>query len=335
MLATIRTYLDLIRFSHTLFALPFALSSAALAWKLDGHFRWLQLVGILLCMVFARSAAMAFNRLVDHRIDAANPRTLSRHLPAGILTPTGVALFTATCALGFILSTTLFLVTPPGNPWPLILSVPVLAFIAAYSWTKRFTFLCHFWLGASLFLAPVAAWIAIRGLPSEIYPVTTWREMLTPGLLGLAVLLWVSGFDILYACQDEEFDRKARLHSIPARFGLATSLRIAMLCHLAMVVILLILQATSPQLGWIFLAGVLAVATLLMYEHSLVRPGDLSRVNQAFFQVNAVISIGLLIVVLLQIMFPPDHPKDTGTGSGQSHRHMMVPAAKPVETAEG
>ncbi|MFM7150640.1 MAG: UbiA-like polyprenyltransferase [Gemmataceae bacterium] len=335
MLATIRTYLDLIRFSHTLFALPFALSSAALAWKLEGHFLWLQLVGILLCMVFARSAAMAFNRLVDHRIDAANPRTLSRHLPAGILTPTGVALFTVACSLGFILSTTLFLITPPGNPWPLLLSVPVLAFIAAYSWTKRFTFLCHFWLGASLFLAPVAAWIAIRGLPSEIYPITTWREMLTPGLLGLAVLLWVSGFDILYACQDEEFDRKARLHSIPARFGVAISLRIAMLCHLAMIVVLLILQATSAQLGWIFLAGVLAVATLLLYEHSLVRPGDLSRVNQAFFQVNAVISIGLLIVVLLQIVFPPDHPKDTGTGSGQSHRHIRVPAGEPIERAEG
>jgi len=334
MLATIRTYLDLIRFSHTLFALPFALSSAALAWKLDGRFHWLQMVGILLCMVFARSAAMAFNRLVDHKIDAANPRTLSRHLPAGLLTPTGVALFTAVCSLGFILSCALFLILPPGNPWPLRLSVPVLLFIAGYSWTKRFTFLCHFWLGASLFLAPVAAWIAIRGLPSEIYPDTTWREMLTPGLLGLAVLLWVSGFDILYACQDEEFDRKARLHSVPARFGVATSLRIAMLCHLAMVVVLLILQATSPQLGWIFLAGVLSVATLLAYEHSLVRPGDLSRVNQAFFQVNAVISIGLLIVVLFQIAFPPVQPKDSDPRSGENRGHIMLPHAEQIGRAD-
>src|SRR5262249_1812979 len=153
--------------------------------------------GILLCMVFARSAAMAFNRLADRRIDAANPRTARRHLPAGLLTPAAVWTFLAACAAGFIASTLVFLISANPNPLPLYLSFPVLAFICAYSYIKRFTALSHLWLGASLFLAPVAAWIAIRGFES----------MATPVVLGLAVLFWVAGFDIVYACQDVEFDR--------------------------------------------------------------------------------------------------------------------------------
>jgi len=291
MLQRVRLLLEMIRFSHTLFALPFALLSAVLAWQVRPE-RWgLDLAGILLCMLFARSAAMAFNRLADRHLDAANPRTAGRHLPSGLLSPAAVWTFTAVCAAGFIASALLFLASK-DNPWPLYLSVPVLLFIGAYSYTKRFTALSHFWLGASLMLAPVAAWIAIVGM----------ERLAAPLVLGLAVLSWVAGFDILYACQDFEFDRRARLRSVPARLGIRASLRVALLCHMAMVGWLLCLWwVASPPLGTIYLGGVAAVAILLAYEHWLVRPDDLSRVNRAFFHVNGVISVGLLAVVLLQL----------------------------------
>ena len=178
----IQKILEMIRFSHTLFALPFALFSAALAWFHKGQFGWIELVGILACMVFARSAAMAFNRLADRDIDALNPRTASRHLPSGQLSVAAVGIFTVACSLGFLGSTAIFLAATPTNPWPLILAVPVLLFLLAYSWTKRFTALAHFWLGLSLLLAPVAAWIAILGM------VQLWL----PALLGLAVFFWVA-----------------------------------------------------------------------------------------------------------------------------------------------
>src|SRR5947209_6861639 len=176
MLARVRSMLEMIRFSHTLFALPFALLSTALAWQN----RWLDLAGIVLCMVFARSAAMAFNRLVDRDLDAVNPRTVGRHLPTGALSVASVAAFAAVSAAAFVASTTLFLLW--GNAWPLYLSVPVLLFLLGYSFSKRFTYLCHVWLGTSLLLAPLAAWIAIRGL----------EGLMTPLVLGLAVLFWVT-----------------------------------------------------------------------------------------------------------------------------------------------
>ena len=293
MLARVRTLLEMIRFSHTLFALPFALLSAALAWT-ETPFRWTDLLGILLCMVFARSTAMAFNRLADRRYDAQNPRTAGRHLPAGTLSALTVWTFTAVCAAGFVASTLLFWAS--GNPWPLYLSAPVLLFICAYSYTKRFTFLCHAWLGASLLLAPVATWIALRGP----------HDLAAPLVLGLAVLCWVTGFDILYACQDVDFDRRARLWSVPARFGVAAGLRVALACHVAMVGFLVGLYwAAWPHLGAVYLSGVAAVAVLLAYEHWLVRPDDLGRVNQAFFHVNGVISVGLFLVVLLQLALRP------------------------------
>ncbi len=213
----IRSFLELIRFSHTVFALPFALTGAVLAWRRAGGFQWIQLLGILLGMVLARSAAMAFNRLADRRLDAANPRTAGRHLPVGRLSPAVVCLFTVVCTAGFVASTLLFLRADPPNPWPLYLSVPVLIFVSAYSLTKRFTLLSHFWLGASLMLAPVAAWIAILGDAA-------WPTLAVPLLLGGAVLFWVAGFDILYACQDVDFDRRARLHSVPAAIGVRASL---------------------------------------------------------------------------------------------------------------
>jgi 4-hydroxybenzoate polyprenyltransferase len=280
--------LGMIKFSHTLFALPFAALGAVLAshgpegWVVRGR-DWL---GILACMVTARSAAMAFNRLADRRIDAANPRTATRHLPSGRLSVTAVAVFTLICVALFVAATLLFL---PRNPWPARLAVPVIAWLLAYSYAKRFTSLAHFWLGASLALAPVAAWIAIRG---DLTAAPVW--------LGLAVFFWVAGFDIIYACQDEAFDRAAGLRSIPARLGATRALRLAAACHAVMVAMLVALGVTYP-LGPVYFAGVAAVAILLVYEHRLVRPDDLTRVNIAFFQVNVAISVGLLVVGIIDL----------------------------------
>jgi 4-hydroxybenzoate polyprenyltransferase len=290
MLGHLRLLLGMIRFSHTIFALPFALSSAVLAWKSKPEgFAWRDLLGILLCMVFARSVAMAVNRLADRHLDAANPRTSSRHLPSGQLTPVTVAVFALICAAGFFASTLFFW----PNPWPLYLSAPVLLFVCAYSYTKRFTALAHFWLGASLLLAPLGAWIAIRG----------FEQIEIALALGFAVLCWVAGFDILYSCQDVDFDRKAGLFSVPARIGVPASLRVALACHVLMLAMLFLLWwIARDYLGVIYLVGIGAIALLLGYEHWLVRPNDLSRVNQAFFQVNGIISIGLFLVVLVQVL---------------------------------
>lgn len=289
--SAIRQLLELIRFSHTLFALPFALLAAALAWADEGIVRWQDFLGILLCMVFARSAAMAFNRLADRRIDARNPRTATRHLPAGTLSVTAVGFFTLACCAGFVASTLFFYFREPSNPWPLYLAAPVLLFVLGYSLAKRFTSLAHLWLGAALALAPIAAWIAVRGLV----------ELTVPVLLGAAVAFWVAGFDILYACQDFDFDRAEGLHSIPARYGIPTSLRIAAACHTIMFALLVAVWFASPHLGTVFLCGLAAVGLLLIYEHRLVRPDDLTRVNRAFFHVNGVISVGLLVLALLQL----------------------------------
>jgi 4-hydroxybenzoate polyprenyltransferase len=300
MLRRLRDILEMIRFSHTLFALPFALLSAVMAWNLGARsdppvaWRWQELAGIVLCMVTARSASMAFNRVVDWRLDAANPRTRTRHLPTGALTVTSVVAFAVVCSLGFIASTLLFL----PNRLPIYLAVPVLWFLLAYSYTKRFTVAAHFWLGAALMLAPVSTWIAIRGPQVMDDP----ADLLPALVLGGAVLLWVAGFDIIYACQDVEFDLRANLHSVPARIGVERALRLAALCHLGMVLLLAALPWAYPQLGWIYGTGIAAVAVLLAYEHYLVRPDDLTRVNVAFFQVNAVISIGLFVVGSLDLL---------------------------------
>jgi 4-hydroxybenzoate polyprenyltransferase len=289
----LRHFLELIRFSHTIFALPFALLAAVMAWQLT-PFRWPSLVGILLCMVTARSFAMAANRLADRRIDADNPRTVGRHLPAGILSVASVRMFAAASATGFVAATLLFL----PNRLPLYLSVPVLAFLAGYSYAKRFTSLAHFWLGAALALSPVAAWIAIRGDAVLANP----ADLLPALVLGGAVLSWVAGFDIIYACQDYESDTRAKLHSVPVRLGVPAALRLAAACHVVTIAFLACLPLVYPPLGWLYWAGIAAVAVLLIYEHSLVRPDDLSRVNLAFFRVNAVISLGLFAVGSLDLL---------------------------------
>ena len=347
-LKTISNLLSLIRFSHTLFALPFALMSAVMAWwlqtrlfmydsqiehehivlsfgtvgvfvpnpwaselqsvpnevhttsiagraaELIAGIPWQEVLGILLCMVFARSAAMAFNRLADRKIDAGNPRTAGRHLPSGVLSVGQVSAFAIFCSLGFIASTLMFF----PNRLPLYLSGPVLLFLMGYSYTKRFTSLAHFWLGAALAMSPIAAWIAIRGQVVLEYPL----DLLPSVVLGGAILTWVAGFDILYACQDYEFDRQAKLHSVPVRLGVPGALRLAALCHAATVLLLAALPLVYPPLGAIYYLGVLAVAALLVYEHWLVKPDDLDRVNIAFFNVNAVISIGLLLVTCVDLL---------------------------------
>ena len=294
MFLRIRQFLEMIRFSHTLFALPFALLAAAMAWALNrrGHaagFRWQDLAGILICMVTARSAAMAFNRLADRRLDAENPRTRQRHLPRGVLTVAAVAALTIVCCLGFVGGTLLFL---PGNVIPLAASLPVLLFLLGYSYAKRFTQLAHWWLGAALGLSPLAAWVALR-------PEIAWP----PLVLGLAVMLWVAGFDIIYACQDYDFDVARGLRSVPARWGIAAALRIAAACHLGMLAALAVLPWTYPLFGTIYFVGVAAIGLLLLYEHRLVRADDLSRVNRAFFHVNAVVSLGLLAIGIIELVF--------------------------------
>ena len=298
-----RKYFELIRFSHTLFALPFAMLGAVMAWTtpapsgFEMSFSWRHLAGLLLCMIFARSAAMAFNRLVDRDVDAANPRTQSRHLPAGLLTPFAVGAFTIFCCVGFLASTLLFL----PNAWPIGLAVPVLAVLLAYSYTKRFTAFAHFWLGASLLLTPVSAWIALRGEWLAAHP-----GDLAPALwLGLAVLCWVAGFDIIYACQDFEFDRRAKLRSVPVWLGVAGALRLAAACHAAMMAALIALPLCCPQVhfGWIYAIAVTGVGVLLVVQHWLVRPNDLSRVNIAFFNVNAILSIGLFVAGSLDLFW--------------------------------
>jgi len=281
MAQTIRHFLQLIRFSHTIFALPFAALAAVLAWVQPGsEFRALDAIGILLCMVFARSAAMAFNRLVDRDIDALNPRTAVRHLPAGLLSVQSVALFTIVCSAAFVASTLIFL----PKQLPLLLSVPVLLFLLGYSYAKRWTTLCHYWLSAALMMSPIAAWIAVRDEFAVI-----------PTLLAAVIFFWVGGFDIIYACQDAEFDSDRKLHSIPAALGVSRALKVAFISHLLTIAALFLLWNIAG-LGSIFLLGIVALSGVLLYQHWLVSPGDLQRVNIAFFNVNAVVSFGILAI---------------------------------------
>jgi 4-hydroxybenzoate polyprenyltransferase len=297
---TIRHLLELIRFSHTLFAMPFAMLAAVMAWAAGARaeppqpWRWQELVGIVLCMVTARSAAMAFNRLSDRRLDAHNPRTAGRHLPAGMLSVGSVRWFVAANSIAFVLSTLLFL----PNRLPLYLSVPILLFLWSYSYAKRFTALAHFWLGTALALSPLSAWIAIRGEAVLANP----ADLLAPLVLGGVVLTWVAGFDIIYACQDYDADRRAHLRSVPVWLGIPGALRLAAACHLATIALLACLPLVYPYFGWFYWLGIAAVAVLLVYEHLLVRPDDLTRVNLAFFQVNAIISLGLFAVGSLDLL---------------------------------
>lgn len=281
--SAIRNWGEMIKFSHSLFALPFAILATFLAAR-PGLPDWRAFALIVLCMVAARSAAMTFNRIVDARIDAANPRTASRHLPTGRISPAAAwTFFASACAL-FVLGCAGFLLLA-ANPWPLRLCLPVLALLCFYSYTKRFTPCSHLVLGAAIALSPVAAWIAIS---PHTLSAPAW-------LLMAAVTFWIAGFDIIYACQDVDFDRRAGLYSLPARVGVAASLWTARAFHCLTVLALLALGRVAG-LGPTYHAGVACVAVLLVVENALVQPNDLSRVNLAFFTVNG--AVGLLLGAL-------------------------------------
>jgi 4-hydroxybenzoate polyprenyltransferase len=266
----------MIKFEHSIFALPFALTGALLAWRDEGFTRqglWLKLFWIVVAMVSARSVAMAFNRVLDADIDAKNPRTKSRHLPAGLLSARFAWGFIAAWAFVFIFA------SRELNHLCFVLSPLALAIPMFYSFTKRFTSLSHVVLGFSLGIAPAAAWIAIRG---SLDPRILW--------LTAAVTLWTAGFDIIYACQDYQFDVHAGLYSIPKSVGIARALWISRVLHLGMLTCLLLL-VPAFALGSIALAGIAAVAALLLWEHRLVRADDLSRIDAAFFTMNGYVSV--------------------------------------------
>jgi 4-hydroxybenzoate polyprenyltransferase len=268
----LKTTLEMIKFEHTLFALPFAFLGAVLA--ADGLPTVWQIVWITAAMFGARSAAMTFNRIIDRRFDAENPRTAGRELPSGKLSVGFAWTF-------FAFSVILFEIAAYSLNWLTFALSPVaLLSVLGYSYAKRFTSFAHLILGWALAISPTAAWIAVRGtIDSEI-----------PLLLSLVVMMWTAGFDVLYACQDFEFDRKAGLRSIPARFGIKGALRIARLFHVQAFFALVLLYFVTG-LGWLALFGVLTVGALLIYQHSLVKPNDLSRINAAFFTTNAFVSV--------------------------------------------
>lgn len=282
MLKKIKIILEMIKFEHTVFALPFAFTGAVLAaWGIPS---WRTVFWIAAAMVGARSAAMGFNRWADRDIDAANPRTKDRALPKRLVTPAQVMAFT-------IASSTLFVFSAYKlNRLSFVLSPLALAVVFFYSFTKRFTFLSHAFLGLAISMAPMGAWIAVSG---RIDP---------PALvLGGSVLFWLIGFDILYALQDIDFDRKAGLHSIPQQFGIRYSLWMARAAHLLTSVGLLSLFFVLP-LGWLYLIGAVTAFGLLVYEHSLVSEDDLSRLDIAFFNMNGYLSVTVFLFTFLDVM---------------------------------
>ena len=286
-----KNYLSLVKFSHTLFAMPFALVGFFIASAGEGGpLSWRLLGLVVLCMIFARSAAMGFNRWLDRDVDAANPRTRMRELPAGIIRPESALIFVVVnCAL--FIATTFFI-----NRLCFFLSPVALAVVLGYSYTKRFTWLCHLVLGLGLALAPVGAYLAVAG-----------RFDWVPVLYGLAVMLWTGGFDVVYALQDEEFDQTQRLYSMPAIFGKTRALRISEWMHLGTAALMVyagrLLHSALPQANNLLWLGTGIFLVLLIYQHRLVKPNDLSKVNLAFFTTNGFASLifGTLTIIDLLI----------------------------------
>lgn len=308
---TVKNYLSLIKFSHTIFAMPFALVGFFLPlktevvygvgqWNLNKTIGWdntaetnseieawkdlgILLLLVVLCMIFARSAAMAFNRYLDRQYDAKNPRTAIREIPAGIITPKNALAFTIISSLLFI-TCTFFI-----NRLCFYLSPVALAVVLGYSYTKRFTPLCHLILGLGLSLAPIGAYLAVTG-----------HFSLLPVIFSLAVLFWVSGFDIIYALQDEEFDRSQQLYSIPAWLGKAKALRVSEFLHLVSAAAV-IFAGWYGHFGWLYWTGAAIFAGMLIYQHSIVKPGDLKRVNLAFMTANGIASVVFAIFVITDL----------------------------------
>lgn len=284
-----KNYLSLVKFSHTIFAMPFALLAFTIATVEQGGMDWLKLLLVVGCMVFARNAAMAFNRWLDRDIDAANPRTRIREIPAGIIAPRAALTFVTVNCLLFV-GTTWFI-----NPLCFFLSPVALLVVLGYSYTKRFTWLCHVVLGLGLSLAPVGAYLAVTGQ-------FAWL----PVLYGAAVLLWVAGFDVIYALQDEAFDQSHRLYSMPAHFGKKRALHLSEAMHVGTASLMMAaawrLQNQLPeQTGWLLWVATGFFLGLLIYQHLLVKPNDLSRVNMAFFTTNGVASVTFGSLVILDL----------------------------------
>ncbi len=280
-MSRLSTYLSFVRFSHSVFALPFALTGALLAWR-EQPFAWSQVIWIIVCMVSARSAAMGFNRLVDARFDAANPRTSMRELPRGAMSTTEAALFVAVSSVVFVCGASQL------STLCLLLSPVALAIVFWYSLAKRVTSYTQLFLGLAMAVAPVGGWIAAGG-----------GQGLEPWLLGLAIGLWVGGFDILYACQDVEVDLHQGLRSIPTRFGIGPAIRLSRIMHVATIVAMTALWRVA-DLPWLYLAGVAIVAVLLAYEQSLVSEGDLSQVKRAF-DLNGYVGIIYFVATALSL----------------------------------
>ncbi|XZF14421.1 UbiA-like polyprenyltransferase [Chitinophagaceae bacterium MMS25-I14] len=281
----IKQYLSLIRFSHTVFALPFALIGFTLAVVyFHQPFKWDLFIKMLLCMVFARSAAMAFNRWLDRRFDALNPRTAKREIPAGTIKPQHALLFTVVNCVLFI-ATTWFI-----NPSCFYLSFVALFVVLFYSYTKRITALCHLVLGVGLSLAPIGAFLAV----------TNFFDLL-PVLFSLTVFTWTAGFDIIYALQDEDFDRSLKLHSIPAALGTRKALWVSNILHLFSA-LFVISAGIYGQLGWIYWVGAAIYISLLIYQHMIVKPNDQSRVNMAFGNTNGIASIVFAAFTILSLL---------------------------------
>jgi len=281
-----KKYLSLVLFAHTIFAMPFAFIGFFLAITTTDHpFNGMKLVFMLLCMVFARNAAMAFNRYLDRDIDAKNPRTIVRDIPAGKIHAKNAFIFTLVNCLLFIF-TTYFI-----NTLCFYLSPVALAVILGYSFTKRFTPLCHLILGVGLGLAPIGAYLVVTG-----------EFALLPIFFSLAVVCWVSGFDIIYALQDDEFDRRHNLKSIPSWLGAKKALQVSSFLHILAVVFVCLPFLYTP-LGWFYIAGVLSFIGLLIYQHTLVKPDDLTKVNRAFFTTNGIASVIFAAFFLLDVYF--------------------------------
>ena len=289
MVKSIKNYLSLVTFAHTVFAMPFAFIGFALGLKamnFETYKPWWELlILVLLCMVFARSAAMAFNRWLDADFDAINPRTAVREIPAGIISKRNAMIFVVSSCIAFIV-TTYFI-----NAMCLVLAPVALFVILFYSYTKRFTSLCHLVLGLGLSLSPMGAYIAVTG-----------KFALVPVLFSLSVLFWVSGFDIIYALQDEEFDKVNQLRSIPSMLGANRALRVSESLHVLSFTSILT-AGIFGKFGWFYWAGAAIFGYFLFYQHTLVKPKDLSRVNRAFFTSNGIASVIFSLFVLIDIYF--------------------------------
>lgn len=287
-LTKMRSFASLVRFSHTVFALPFAMASIVLAWP-QHPVTLRMLFWIVIAMVGARTAAMGFNRLVDRKFDALNPRTKNWELPQGKV-KTGEAV-----VLTGLSSTVLILASFQLNWLCFALSPLALTIVFFYSLTKRFTWASHMFLGLALAIAPVGAWLAVAQPPFEL------KELLVPICLGMSVVFWLAGFDIIYSLQDREFDKKIGLHSIPVRFGVAKALLFSSGFHV-LTVLFLVLTGIVAGRGIVYWLGTLAVAAVLFWEHKIVTPNDLSRINRAFFDLNAYVSLGYLLATLGDVL---------------------------------